>query len=148
MTPMEAMDAFNALRKTIGPKADISVFLGSDTYGKDKNALCSRIYPKGVGSGSICQAHADDFQELYDNTVQAWADHSSEFRRRLIRSMALEIISITAEQGSCSDAALRADKFSAEDVRKYGAEACAEANDIAGRGPFEIVTLAAAANAA
>jgi hypothetical protein len=58
--------------------------------------------------------------------------------------MALEILCITDEQGCCTDTVLRGSKFSVGDAPRFGPVACGKANEMAGRGPFEIVSTAGA----
>lgn len=54
-----------------------------------------------------------------------------------IRQMAIEIMSVTSAMGSCPVESLRG-KFSSEEIAVYGPIACADANSLASRGPFEI----------
>jgi hypothetical protein len=55
--------------------------------------------------------------------------------------MALRIITITADQGACTDSALRmTGDFTDAEIAAYGAAACEEANRMADAGPFSITT--------
>lgn len=143
MTPIEAVSLFNKLAKEIGHKADLFVTLGRE----HEKALMLSCYPNGIGRDALFRVDADDFETLFSIAQEKWAELSQVQRQRSIRKMALEIIRITAEMGECSDAALRAEHFSAEDLARYGADAVADANEIANNGPFTIVS-GASANAA
>lgn len=144
MTPKEMQAALIALRTEIGPKADVSVFI-QDKPGVPP--IYASINPNGIGERSdigYIYIQADDFDDALAKLKNTWAEHAAQFRAKAIRKMALAIISITADQGQCTDAALRGAGLSAADVKHYGAEACAFANEMAGKGPFQIVTLGGA----
>lgn len=143
MTPTEIKNEVCRLAEEIGDKAHVHVSIG----GMHGLALYAAIYPDGLGRGSQLSVCADDWQELFDKLRAGWAERCADYRRETIRRMALEIIRITADQGVCTDAALRAGEFSADEVSRYGEEACRDANEIAGKGPFSITTVAGANNA-
>lgn len=140
MTPSEAKAAIKDLSRRIGPSAN--VFAGIDGYGS--TALDAGVYPRGlVGHDAAFRVHADDWPELIAALNAKWDEFKAEHQDRIVKGMALEVIRITADFGQCSDAALR-EKFSAEEVARYGVDACAKADDMAANGPFAIVTVGAA----
>jgi hypothetical protein len=102
------------------------------------------FYPRGiVGSSSREEGYlridGDTFGELFRKLSEAWSEYEGRHRGQTIRKMALAIIRITAELGECTDAALRASgEFDPGQIRAYGEQACADANEIAGKGPFKI----------
>ncbi|MDX5028683.1 hypothetical protein, partial [Streptococcus suis] len=87
---------------------------------------------------------AETFEELIEGIRSKWADHSAEYARKTTDNMALEIIRITDAFGECSDAAVRADKFTVRDVVMFGAAACARAAEMASKGPFSITPIGGA----
>lgn len=134
MTPTEAHREIMKFRDEIGGEADI--YIGINVHG-----ISGTIYPDGiVGNTHQITYRADDVADIASIIAgmrALWDESSGRLRRELIRKMALEIITITADQGRCSDAALRM-KFKANDIKRYGPQAVEEANSIAGRGPFSI----------
>lgn len=135
MTPADARDRFEALVSKIGPRASWSVYLSS--YRREK-PLNFSVYPKeSYSSGALFACTADTWEELVEGAEAGWVAHCDEHARRTTLDMALAIIRITDASGACSDQALRAE-FDAADVKRFGANACAKANEMAGRGPFEI----------
>ena len=131
-------EAVVALSDKIGKRAD--AYFSADRYG------CSiSIYARGIGNGHadirVRSEPGDTFATLLARAEAAWDEHSGQYRRELIRRMALAIIEITASQGRCSDAALRM-RFSRDDIAALGSEAVADANSIAANGPFDIATAA------
>lgn len=146
MTPLEFRAASRALAKEIGSKAEISSHF-SDYCDEPLSAL---VYPRGsFGNGRVHDAsftvRAFSFEDLLNGVRAKWIEYAEAHRQRSIREMALEIIRITAEHGECTDAQLRGStKFSHAEIGLYGEAACADANDIAGRGPFSIVTMGGA----
>ena len=141
MTPTEAMNAFDQLASTVGPKAEFSIFLNTSRYGlrsKDQGALKAVLYATGsYSAGSLFCCDGDTWEALLEAAATKWSEHSEEHRRRTTLDMALAIIRITDTSGVCSDQSLRAE-FDAADVKRFGADACAKANEMAGRGPFKI----------
>lgn len=109
------------------------------------------FYPLGIARSSVrgdinyLRVEGDTFAELYQNLMDAWAEYESRHKAQTIRKMALAIIRITADLGECTDAALRnCGEFDPAKVALYGEQACTDANEIAGKGPFSIVTIGGA----
>lgn len=134
-----------ALEREIGPKANIYTSLS------DRGKFVSgSIYPYGMGGPTrnedgYLRLEADTLRELLDALRSKWAEYEESHRTRTIRKMSLAIIRITAELGECTDAALRnCGEFDPGQIKRYGEQACADANDIAGRGPFKIITMGGA----
>jgi hypothetical protein len=142
LTLSEARDAFVAFSKTVGSACQVYVHLGSQ---HDRSLISAQIYTKGVArpGGATLTAQGDGYRELLEACEAKWAEHSDLHAANIVREMALAIIAITADQGECTDAALRA-KFDAADVARYGDSACEQATTMASNGPFRIVKLAGA----
>ena len=138
MTPTEIRETAKTFANEIGPDATILISI----HIRATKLLFAMICPDGVGRDSALCVSADEWPELFTTLRAKWAERADEYRRKTIRKLALEIIRITAEQGECTDAALRGVSFSATDVARYGAEAVADANAIASNGPFAIVAAA------
>src|SRR5262245_2993992 len=118
MTPREFQAATTDLMRTIGPKAHTWAAVSSrDRYTRPGEApLSASVYLHG-GHECTFRVEAETFRDLLAAIEAKWASYSDRHRVETIRAMALEIIRITALQGACSDAALRAGTFSAEDVK-------------------------------
>lgn len=142
-TAGEARDAFKAFAAEISAEASLHVSLNTSRWEVGPDALSATAYPRGVGKDSVFTVTADDWSALLTATKEKWAEYTDEHAARTIRAMALAIIRITAELGECTDAALRSE-FSEAEVRRHGERACADANDIAGRGPFSITRFGGA----
>lgn len=142
LTHAEAVAAFKAFAKAAGSACQVYVHLSSTTGAP---ALDGSIYTKGIcgNGGATLTAHGNSYRELLAACEAKWAEHSDLHASNIIRELALAIIAITADQGECTDAALRA-KFDAADVARYGDHACAEATAMASNGPFSIVKLSGA----
>lgn len=141
LTAREARPLFRAIAERIGPDSSVYASLEVSRY-RDEGSLCASVYPKGIGNGGLAfSCYAETWRELVDAVNAKWAEFSDEHTRRLIQDMALEIIRITAEMGQCTDAALRAGKFSPGDVARYSAQAAEKANEMAAGGPFSVVTV-------
>lgn len=143
LTLTEACAAFKAFSKSISAKAQCSVSL-STNYGV--KAIHALVKPGGYEDDTTFFLHADTFRDLLEQCEAKWVEHSDLFAANTIRRMALAIITITADQGECSDAALRAE-FDASEITRYGERACAQATEMASNGPFSIVTLSGANDA-
>lgn len=145
MTPVEAKAAFSDFAKTVGAQAHIYVSLNATGYPRNSFALNVMLYPSGMGhSSGYVSANADTFEELLDAIKAVWAEASERHHAERVRKMALEIIRVTAERGTCTEADLRAGDFTNAEVEQFGAEAVEDANAIAANGPFSIQRLAGA----
>jgi hypothetical protein len=140
MTGHEYRAAIKALAASIGPKADIWMAMNDD--GK---LFRSSVYSRGMMGNMDFQVYGDTFAELYAALTTKWAEYEAQHRAGTIRKMALAIIRITAELGHCTDAALRnCGEFDPGQVKAHGEQACTDANEIAGKGPFSIVVMGGA----
>lgn len=142
LTLSEARDAFRELAGRIGSKAEIWLFLNT----RDGRLLSATIRPDGILGKVGLAVQGDTWRELLAACEAKWAEHSDLHATNIIRKMALAIISITADIGECTDAALRA-KFDGADVARFGDRACEQATEMAGLGPFSIVRLSGANDA-
>lgn len=138
LTHAEAVEAFKAFAKEVSPQASVIVGLNANQYCRNVAPLHATLYPRGVGYDRAFSVDGDTYADLLANTRAAWADHGDKHGAETIRNMALQIISITADEGSCSEFSL-CKAFSAGEVKTYGDRACEEATRIAGNGPFSIV---------
>ena len=142
LTHAEARAAFRAFAANIGSKAAVYISLNAENHARVDD-LCAAIYPEGLlGKGRV-EAAGSTYRELLLDCAVVWAERSDLHATNTIREMALKIISITADQGECTDAALRA-TFDAADVARYGERSCAQATEMASNGPFSIVKLSGA----
>lgn len=137
-------DPYIAIKSMLPSKGEVYI----SVYPEHRFPLSLAMYPEGITQRRRIEVESDNWENLFALAQERWAEASGEHERQLIREMALEIIRITADMGACSDAALRASKFSHEDVVRYGERACSDANDIAGKGPFSITPISAVSNAA
>lgn len=137
LTHAEAAEAFRLFGEEIGPRADFSIYLNHE-ISPHRGRLGAAIYPDGVGKDSVCRVGADTYADLLVKLKAEWAKHGDKRSAETVRKMALAIISITADEGSCSEFSL-CKAFSAAEVKTYGDRACEEATRIAGNGPFSIV---------
>lgn len=129
-----------AVRRDAGPKAEIlsSIF---------ENGECGfSLYPFGITKEGRIFSKAKDWNKASSDLIAKWNAQRSNHRSVALRKMALEIIQITADQGECTDRALRL-TFDQSEIDGLGAEAAELANEMAGNGPF-LITRTASANAA
>lgn len=144
LTHAEARDGFEALMRDIGPKCSSLIGLNTGAYAPRDQPLKAYIWLDSSASGAQqFNVTASTYRDLLAAAQAEWATRSDLHAVETIRRMALAIISITADCGSCSDAALRA-QFNAADIKQYGDKACAQATEIASNGPFSIVSLSGA----
>jgi hypothetical protein len=146
LTHAEAVLAAKSLRDEVGPNAEVYIELCTTRWAPSES-LRGAIYPNGVGKSDAVRAYANTYAAVISALKAEWAKHADTASAKTIRDMALKIISITADEGTCSELSLcRA--FSAGEVKTYGDRACEEATRIAGNGPFSIVRAASQSEAA
>ncbi len=144
LTHAEARDAFKTFARSIGPRCDKSIGLETSSWDKLPEALSATFWIDGItGNGQRFVVRAGTYRDLLAAAEAEWADRSDLHAITVTREMALAIIAITADQGECSDAALRA-TFDAADIKRFGEQACAQATEMASNGPFSIVSLSGA----
>ena len=143
MTPLQYRESLYDLMKIIGPKAECYTSLN-----ENGPLFHVALYANGITSRNTdgyLRVEADTFSDLLTKVKAAWSDYETRHRSTMIRKMALAIIRITADLGQCTDAALRnCGEFDLMEVKRYGELACVEANELAGKGPFHIVSIGAA----
>lgn len=146
MTAREFSGAVVKLKSGMGPRASISTFVMDRSPHDDGAPLYCAVYPNGdFVSGAEFTVIGETFSELYEALRDKIVSHAEIYRARTIRKMALAIIRITADLGHCTDAALRnCGEFDPDQVATFGELACADANEIAGKGPFTIIAIGAA----
>jgi hypothetical protein len=149
MTPIEIKAAVDEIAAEFGRDAWVDVDIRNGRrYLVEDGIVAASCYPHGVGRDHCIRATSDTFEGVFAALREKIAEDRLKIHAAIIRKMALAIITITADIGECSDAALRGNGFPQSEIDKHGESACAEATRLAAGGPFEIVRLAALANAA
>jgi len=140
MTEAEIFEALEALQNECGPLAiaDLAFKVNARPAAVRTFHVCLR--PLGEGNEAPWVfGRGDSGRAAIADARAKWLAEKDAHRAELLNRMALAIIDITARQGACSDAALRAENFHQSDIAELGAEACAEAERMASSGPFVIV---------
>lgn len=142
MNILEIHKASTELAAKVGENAD--VFFSCGQY------VQATLYTKGCGSSTndisafsvSVQGNEFDFdsEKMLQGLEAKWQTEAEKRGGRIVEEMALEIIRLTAEFGSCTDASLRA-KYGGH-VAKFADLAVSRANEMASNGPFSIETVA------
>ena len=127
----------DALRKTVGPKAQVSLVMTNGFY--SDSFVSVLIYPSDMMRDPI-HANGDSFEDVFRNADEIVAKHAENFARETVRKLAIAVIRITHETGGCTDAQLRGDGFHADEVTRFCEAAVALANQMAEAGPFTVTT--------
>ncbi|MEY9806938.1 hypothetical protein [Bradyrhizobium elkanii] len=137
LSPQEYREHVKAFLPTVGLKAEI--FTSIETLAWKKKPYSASLYAHGITNSHRGYLHVegDTLAEVWSALQEKWAEHRDQHRIEVTRKMALAIIRLTTELGECTDAALRSE-FDPAEIKSYGDDACAEANAMAGRGPFSI----------
>jgi hypothetical protein len=140
MTPQEIQAAVKALRDEIGPKCELSLYVNGKNALKPIDGHCR---PRGYGADSpfISTGCHEGWLDALDDCRQQWLAMKADIEKDVLRRMALAIIRITADTGACTNAALRADDFTEQDIAEFGDAACQQADEMASNGPFTIAVL-------
>lgn len=141
MTPQEIHAELTALAAEIGPKAHLSVQVVFSNYSK---GLSGHVYPSGVGSSTVAlyTKAAETWADVIVEMREAWVAHRDLHVSNATKGMALAIIRLTAENGECTDSALRCE-FVQQEIDRYGDAASALATEMGGNGPFKIIATGA-----
>lgn len=143
LTHAEAVERALAFRASVSDQAYVSVSLKLSRRASE--AVGVTLYPRGLchSGGMVINGNGASYREAFEIAEARWAEAEDLAATNTIRAMALRIITLTAEFGECTDAALRAD-FPARDVTRHADAAATLANDFAGNGPFSVVRLTGA----
>lgn len=136
MTPRELADALGEFTRATGNDVYVSF---NDR--KDRPAIHVSMYHGSLYKANG-QAFAFDVESLEDVIPMLRTECAKYIESRkleTVKILALEIIRVTDLKGNCSAADLRLlPKITANDVDLYGQEACAMADEMAGKGPFSL----------
>lgn len=129
-----------AFNKAVGPKCDVYASVNAD------GTCVFSAYLGGLTRSEEGVLRTDNkatWAEASTDLLEKWEAQRANHRSVKLRKMALEIIQITADQGECTDRALRL-SFSQSEIDTLGADAIALATEMAANGPFSIVATAQA----
>lgn len=154
LTPREVHAALKELCASIGTRAEMHLGIYTNSLSKDEKPVWGVLQPSGyqpAGQEWDIRVEAETFGEAILTARAKYEEQRDARDKDIVHNMALAIISITIERDECTDAALRAAKgynFDQVLIDRLGERACALANDMAGKGPFTIVSLGVRANGA
>lgn len=140
MTPNKFRNEITAISREMGARAEIYASISSARF-RDEATISAHVYVQGMGQNMTFSVSGETFDLVVPSLRAKWDEHKAEHERQFTRKIAIKIIEITALIGECTDAALRDANFTDEDISRFGERACADANDIAGRGPFTLRKL-------
>lgn len=141
MTPKEFRKEITAIAREMGERADIFASILATRF-RDEATISAQVYVEGMGHGMTFAVNGEAFDVIVPAICAKWDEYKAEHERQFVRKMAIKVIEITALVGECTDAALRGANFTDKEIARFGERACADANDIAGRGPFTLRKLA------
>ena len=141
LTPAEICAALVTLKAQIGDNAYLSVTVSLSDSAFSKPSMYGSVYPTGLCGGGQMRVESDTWRGLVAEMTSKWEEARHTYENETMRRMALAIIETTYALGECSDNALRGQKFSADEVKRFSAAACELASTMADRGPFTVLTL-------
>lgn len=136
MDPKVIHASLLSLRQEIGGDAILIVRVDSDG-----DLAHGSLYPNGICEDPSFHVRSETFAGVLDALRAEWVGYCGQHEADTIKKMALTIIRITSERSRCVDGDLRAEGFDAATVVRWGALACAKADEMAGNGPFSIITI-------
>lgn len=140
MKPIEISEALKQLRIESGPRTDVLCAVSDGKY--QGRALRLTIYTNGVCNTATVSVESDEWDDLLVKARREMADARVVQRGKKIKTMALDIIRITFEQGKCTDISLIGAGHTRDEITLYGPEAERAADEMAGGRPFKIIPTA------
>lgn len=126
------------LRDLCGKKAYVSLSASADDYRVSKFTVS--VYEFGICEKPHEFFRGDDFAGPLAE-AEAWINNRATVRAtETLRKMALAIIEITDEHGSCSRRLLGIKGFSEADIDAVSGAACTRASEMAGNAPFSVAS--------
>jgi len=136
VNPSEILAGLKEIASEVGPNALATVYLAEGDY--MRGYASASLHPEGTLGAVTLNVKFTEWSEIIPGLRAAWEEHRDLHSSNKIKSMALAVIRLTAEQGECSDSALRCE-FTQQEIDQYGDRAAALATEMGGNGPFEIV---------
>lgn len=120
------------LREMLGGKAE--VFASADLSG-----AALQVYPDGLLNSRTGNFIREATWPEAFAAARAWiATHATVHRDNRIRAMALAIIDLTDQHGSCTRAMLTRREFSGAEVDDLKGAACQRASEMSANAPFSV----------
>lgn len=91
-----------------------------------------------AGSSGYEHFHGPTFGAVLKAAEKFAATHAPLRSEKVIRKLALDIIDLTDQHGSCTVAMLRGRRHNQADIDAYKDAACVRAGELAGNAPFEV----------
>jgi len=144
MTAAQELAAdLHALCVEVGGECGAHILLMVGQYHNGNPTFTAVLEPKGTMGKVRLSAPVYELADAAPALRAMWDEHKDLHASNTIKSMAFAIIRLTAEQGECTDAALRAE-FDAREVADYGDRAADLATEMGGNGPFRVIRLTGA----
>lgn len=129
------VDAINGILGNYG-----RVTVSAEAGGYSADPVVVSVYPQGLCSNVEGKFFfGTTFSQVLDAAEAYARSYAPVQLNATIRRMALAIIGITDEHGTCTEHLLSAQKFSAAEIRRHHEAACVRANEMAGGAPFAVV---------
>ena len=126
------------LQRALGPKSWVSFSVSHDNLGGKAPTML--LYPAGICNiAGSAHLNSPNFPALFA-AAEAWIkDRSVVDREKSIRKLALAIIGITDEHGTCTSRLLRGQGFAADEIAALHEAACERAGEMCLGAPFRVV---------
>jgi hypothetical protein len=140
MTAAELHMHHEAFLKSLGVNSYVTISIGGWEWDAGGPTASVGIWPEGMGSGTTHhyikgKSWTDVIPEAY-----RWIETNAVVRRdATIRKLALAIIELTDEHGTCTAAMLERRNFSAGQIEEFHELACRRANEMCHGSPFKVV---------
>ena len=136
MTAADLRACERVIAALIGGDAEADITVGGGQHGPAYAAVQPHRWPNETGRWS-------GFFPTWPEAIRAAHAYAATYapvqRNASIRRMALAVISLTDEHGTCTEAALIRQKFTAAEVADLHELACERAGEMAGNQPFVVV---------
>lgn len=136
MLPQEIRAKLQELKKILPRGA----YVGASIYETNAPDKCAHVcaYPNGISASLSIVGEAATWEEAFNELHAKIIEQAAQRRAERIRKLALAIIDLTDSHNEATDSSLRQCGFSDTELKDLGSEACALADQMAGRGPFAI----------
>lgn len=141
MSAAEVLAHCRDISAIIGPKAEARATVMT-LYTGDK--VMVSINPLGISQSNSETFRGNSWADAFEK-ARTWAANFKQVRRNgIIKRMALAIIEITDEHGSCAEARLKGAGFDRDEITEFHETACARAGEMAMGSPFSVLMEGAA----
>lgn len=142
MTAEDLASAVSKFKAVCGPRACVHLSIGLYSGQKARATLSVRPTGEYSGNAPYFTFEAVTWGDIFTAAYEWAASYGTVRRNAIVRRMALAVIEVTDEHGTCTETLLRGKDFAAAEIVEFHEAACIRAGEMCSGAPFSVVFAA------